>query len=96
MELCKGGELFDQFTRHSPRGLTEARAGRLMADMFSAVRYLHAHNIVHRDLKMENFLFLDGDGDDGDGGGGGGGGLKVRSCVVLEVYGWTGLGRPFI
>ncbi len=30
-----------------------------MRDMLSAVNYLHEHGIVHRDLKLENFLFED-------------------------------------
>ena len=57
MECCKGGELFDQFTRHAHQGLSEECTSRLMADMFSAVRYLHSQGIAHRDLKLENFLF---------------------------------------
>lgn len=35
----------------------EDRAARLMKDMISAVKYLHSIGIVHRDLKLENFLF---------------------------------------
>jgi calcium-dependent protein kinase len=66
MELCRGGELFDKLTKQAPRGLADDRARQLMTDMFSAVRYLHSHNIVHRDLKLENFLFL----EDGDAAGG--------------------------
>jgi calcium-dependent protein kinase len=31
--------------------------------MVSAIRYIHSHNIVHRDLKLENFLF-ESDADD--------------------------------
>ena len=57
MECCKGGELFEQFTRHAHQGLSEECTSRLMADMFSAVRYLHERGIAHRDLKLENFLF---------------------------------------
>ena len=35
----------------------EDRASRLMRDMISAVNYLHSKGVVHRDLKLENFLF---------------------------------------
>ena len=35
------------------------RASKLMRDMLSAVNYLHENGIVHRDLKLENFLFED-------------------------------------
>jgi hypothetical protein len=37
----------------------EDRASKLMRDMLSAVNYLHESGIVHRDLKLENFLFED-------------------------------------
>ena len=57
MELCKGGELFDEVTRKAQNGLPELQTGRLMADMLSAVLYLHNKGIAHRDLKLENFLF---------------------------------------
>ena len=35
----------------------EDRAALLVRDMLSAVHYLHNNHIVHRDLKLENFLF---------------------------------------
>lgn len=36
-----------------------------MLSMVKAIRYLHDHNIVHRDLKLENFLF-ETDSDDSE------------------------------
>ena len=35
----------------------EDRAASLMLDMLRAVHYLHSIGIVHRDSKLENFLF---------------------------------------
>mmetsp|Transcript_19800 Transcript_19800/g.28472 ORF Transcript_19800/g.28472 Transcript_19800/m.28472 type:complete len:659 (-) Transcript_19800:13-1989(-) len=61
MELCKGGELFDQLTGSgaNKKGFAEHHAARMLQDMLSAVLYLHNNGIVHRDLKLENFLFED-------------------------------------
>ena len=33
MELCKGGELFDEITRKAQRGLPEPQAARLLGDV---------------------------------------------------------------
>lgn len=57
MELCSGGELFAHLTNHYKKGFNEDHAALLMRDMLSAVRYLHSKGIVHRDIKLENFLF---------------------------------------
>lgn len=59
MELCKGGELFDHLTgsKSKKKGFEEPRAAKLSEEMLSAITYLHSHGIVHRDLKLENFLF---------------------------------------
>jgi serine/threonine protein kinase len=38
--------------------LSEDYAASLVHDMILAVRYLHDHGIVHRDLKLDNFVFL--------------------------------------
>ena len=56
-ELCLGGELFDRLEEQPGYRYTEAACARLVKQMLSAVRYLHSKGIVHRDLKLENFLF---------------------------------------
>jgi len=35
----------------------------MLHDMLSAVNYLHENGIVHRDIKLENFLFADNSQD---------------------------------
>ena len=59
LELCKGGELLDRLHQQAEHRYSERTACKLIYTMLSAVRYCHAHNIVHRDLKLENFLFED-------------------------------------
>jgi calcium-dependent protein kinase len=56
-ELCPGGELFDRLDEQPGYRYTEAECARLVKQMLSAVRYLHSKGIIHRDLKLENFLF---------------------------------------
>ena len=56
-ELCLGGELFDRLDEQPDYHYTEAECARLVKQMLCAVRYLHSKGIIHRDLKLENFLF---------------------------------------
>jgi Protein kinase domain len=56
-ELCLGGELFDRLEEQPDYHYTEAECARLVKQMLGAVRYLHSKGIIHRDLKLENFLF---------------------------------------
>ena len=58
-DLCRGGELLELLNSGKSQGFVfrEDRASQLMRDMVSAVHYLHSKGIVHRDLKLENFLF---------------------------------------
>lgn len=57
MELCLGGDLFDRLDEEADYHYTEAQCARLIKQMLSSLRYLHSKNIIHRDLKLENFLF---------------------------------------
>ncbi|CBZ50356.1 putative CAM kinase (incomplete catalytic triad) [Neospora caninum Liverpool] len=57
MEKCDGGELFEHIVRR--KHFDEHGASRLCRQMLLALEYLHAFNIVHRDVKAENFLFRD-------------------------------------
>mmetsp|Transcript_63604 Transcript_63604/g.125284 ORF Transcript_63604/g.125284 Transcript_63604/m.125284 type:complete len:583 (+) Transcript_63604:41-1789(+) len=55
MECCEGGELFDRVTEL--KRFSERDAADAVWQMLLAVNYLHTHGIVHRDLKLENFLY---------------------------------------
>jgi serine/threonine protein kinase len=59
LDLCKGGELLDRLHEQTDHRYNERTACKLIFTMLSAVRYCHAHNIVHRDLKL--YVFFDDD-----------------------------------
>lgn len=54
MELLEGGELFAAVEQSR---FPEARGVEIFRQMLLAVCYLHEHQIVHCDLKLENFMF---------------------------------------
>jgi len=69
LELCMGGEL-EEVLGDMPELATqggglppmvprfpEARAKTLISDMLAALSYIHANGIVHRDIKLENYVF---------------------------------------
>ena len=46
-----GGDLFEHVVEQGVR-LDEGRVAGIIKSVLDAVCYLHAHNIVHRDLKV--------------------------------------------
>lgn len=56
-ELCTGGELLEHII--SSKRIKEAQVAVYMHQIFSAVAYCHANNVIHRDIKPENLLFED-------------------------------------
>ncbi|KAL7466083.1 hypothetical protein ACHAXS_006380 [Conticribra weissflogii] len=62
-ELCIGGELFDRLDEQPDYHYSEAQCARLVKQMLCSVRYIHSKGIIHRDLKLENFLFSDSSPD---------------------------------
>ncbi len=65
MECCTGGELFDKLYEQPGDKFSESDAKDLATKMLSALNYLHENKIIHRDLKLENFIFtkMGGDGE---------------------------------
>lgn len=62
MEVCDGGELFDQI---ADRGhITEPVAADIIGQVASALNYAHGMGIAHRDLKPENVCLASQDPSD--------------------------------
>ena len=56
MEICTGGALVARMKRHS-HGYGERAAATLLEKMLSAVLYCHHNGVVHRDIKLDNFIY---------------------------------------
>ncbi|MFP6702098.1 MAG: protein kinase, partial [Planctomycetaceae bacterium] len=57
MEYVEGGDLRQRMTSEQPMPLEETR--RVLADVSTALQFLHSERILHRDLKPENILIDD-------------------------------------
>lgn len=62
MELLSGGELFNRIVDKGC--FTEAEAADLFAQILLSIDYLHSRDIVHRDVKPENILFVSSESAD--------------------------------
>lgn len=71
MEYAKGGELFTKLDHP----LTEEEAKVLFKQIHKAVKFCHSNNVIHRDLKPNNILFLD----------------EAKTRLVLIDFGISGL-----
>jgi len=56
MEICTGGSLVSRMKTHR-HGYGERAAATLVEKMLSAVIYCHHHGVVHRDIKLDNFIY---------------------------------------
>lgn len=55
MELCTGGDVWERLITKG--FFSEIEASNIMRKILAAVNYLHSKNIIHRDLKADNFLY---------------------------------------
>ena len=60
MEKCKGGEVFEHIFEHVTNNTmySEKDAANIFLQLMRAIEYCHNNGICHRDLKLENLLYL--------------------------------------
>lgn len=56
MELCKGGELFEEVMKRGR--FSEQEAAETIRQLASALDCCHSKNVLHRDVKLENILLM--------------------------------------
>ncbi|PJF19989.1 BMA-PAR-1, isoform d [Paramicrosporidium saccamoebae] len=83
MEYAEEGELFRLLEDH-PNGLPEKQALRIFVQICSAIKYMHDHNIAHRDIKLENAFLSGGVAKLGDFG------FAARALPNQECDEWLG------
>lgn len=57
LQHCSGGDLY----RRVP--YSEKQSAKIVGKLLSAIAYMHAHNVTHRDIKFENIMFESRDPD---------------------------------
>lgn len=60
MEYISGGDLYSKLDKYGK--FSEKTAAKILKQILSALAYLHSNDIVHRDIKLENFLIEENDG----------------------------------
>ena len=76
MELLSGGELFNRIVDEGR--FTEEAAADLFAQILLSMNYLHSLDIVHRDVKPENILYME----------------EGSSKIKLIDFGYAGVWAP--
>jgi len=61
MEYCSGFELYHRLAQQ--KKFSEPDALTLFSQMVYAINYLHTQNVVHRDLKLENWMYASSEAD---------------------------------
>jgi len=82
LELCDGQRVFDRLTRYGP--FSEVAASALTRQVALALRHIHSVGVCHRDVKLENLVYLQPWQQAPSGGDGAGDG--IRSLLSA----WTG------
>lgn len=56
LELVEGGDLFAALTSRRPSRFQELEAAYVLRQVVDGLTFLHGHNVIHRDVKLENVL----------------------------------------
>ena len=78
MPYCEGGELTQLI--NSNNYLSEKRIKEIFIQIVEGVKFIHGNNVIHRDLKPNNILFLD----------------KEKTKVVIIDFGLSGFSNGLI
>lgn len=60
-EYINGSDLFDFIIQTENMRISEDQSAHIFSQILDALHYLHLNNIVHRDIKLENFLIYNHD-----------------------------------